>query len=103
MEASTAGVELTIQPPPPPAGFAVHPVPTTAYRSLKRVVDVVLSMVALIVSLPGFVLIALVVRCTSRGPVLFRQFRVGRDGRPFTVFKFRSMCQDAEARLHDPN
>jgi lipopolysaccharide/colanic/teichoic acid biosynthesis glycosyltransferase len=72
---------------------------TSAYRWAKRALDVALSLIALTVTLPMWLLVAVLVRCTSRGPVLFRQSRVGRDGRTFSVLKFRSMCSDAEARL----
>ena len=74
---------------------------SSAYQVAKRVLDVVVSLVALLVTLPLWLLIAILIRATSRGPVLFRQARVGRDGRHFTVLKFRSMCSDAEARLRD--
>jgi lipopolysaccharide/colanic/teichoic acid biosynthesis glycosyltransferase len=55
---------------------------------------------------PVFLLTAIAVKATSRGPVFFRQTRVGLNGRTFTLFKFRSMYQDAEARrpaLEDRN
>jgi exopolysaccharide biosynthesis polyprenyl glycosylphosphotransferase len=57
----------------------------------KRIFDVVVSMALLTVTLPFFVLAALAVRLTSRGPVFFRQQRIGRHGRVFDVLKFRSM------------
>jgi exopolysaccharide biosynthesis polyprenyl glycosylphosphotransferase len=66
---------------------------------LKGAFDRVLSLVALVLLLPLFTVIALAVKLTSRGPVLFRQERVGRDGSLFCVWKFRSMYADAEARL----
>lgn len=68
-----------------------------AWRELmKRVMDVVASALALIVLAPLFVWIAWRVRRSSPGPVIFRQQRVGRYGRPFTMYKFRSMQPDAE-------
>ncbi len=67
--------------------------------TLKRVVDVSLTSLALILSAPLWLLIALAIRLDSPGPVLFRQERVGRNGKPFTLYKFRSMQQDAEAQL----
>lgn len=67
--------------------------------ALKRVTDVVVSLLALIVLLPVMVAIMLAVKLDSGGPVLFTQQRVGRYGRPFAMHKFRSMSVDAEAQL----
>jgi exopolysaccharide biosynthesis polyprenyl glycosylphosphotransferase len=66
---------------------------------IKRVLDVVLGTIALIVFAPLIGAIALAVRFSDPGPVFFRQIRVGRDGRLFKVLKFRTMVVDAEARL----
>lgn len=66
----------------------------------KRVIDVVGAIVALIVFSPVFVVTAIAVYLTDRGPILFKQTRVGADGRHFEIIKFRSMCIDAERRLH---
>ena len=63
----------------------------------KRLLDVTAAAVGLVLSLPLMALIALAVRLTSPGPVLYHQARVGLQGRIFTVHKFRSMRQDAEA------
>ena len=60
-------------------------------RLAKRVIDVVVASLALVLLSPLLVLIALVVRTTSRGPVLYRQRRVGLHGREFTMLKFRTM------------
>ncbi len=65
---------------------------------LKRFIDVVFASLALLVLSPLFLLIALLVRLTSPGPVIFAQTRCGLNGRRFTFYKFRSMVQDAEAR-----
>lgn len=64
----------------------------------KRLVDVVLAGTALIVLSPVLLLIAALVKLTSRGPVFFRQERVGFGGDPFWILKFRSMTADAEER-----
>ena len=64
----------------------------------KRFVDAAIAATAMVVLSPLLVLLALAVRLTSRGPVLYRQQRVGQHGRVFTVHKFRSMREDAEAR-----
>lgn len=67
--------------------------------TLKRAVDVLLTGLALILLAPLWLVIAIAIRLESPGPVLFRQERVGRSGKPFTLYKFRSMHQDAEAQL----
>lgn len=65
----------------------------------KRLFDVVVSALALIVLAPLFVVVAIAIKLESRGPVFFRQTRVGLNGRPFKMIKFRSMYADAEERL----
>jgi exopolysaccharide biosynthesis polyprenyl glycosylphosphotransferase len=67
-----------------------------ASRVLKRGFDVVVSSVLLVVVAPLLALVALAIRLDSRGPVFFRQTRVGRDNRHFRIFKFRTMVDDAE-------
>lgn len=64
----------------------------------KRPLDVAIVVLGLIAVWPVFLLIALAIKLTSRGPVFFVQQRVGRDGRMFGMIKFRSMYRDAEAR-----
>jgi lipopolysaccharide/colanic/teichoic acid biosynthesis glycosyltransferase len=64
----------------------------------KRALDVLVSGCALVLLCPLFALIALAIRLDTPGPVIFRQWRAGRGGRPFVFFKFRSMSVDAEAR-----
>ena len=63
---------------------------------LKRAFDIVASLVLLAFSMPALALAALAVRLESRGPVFYRQERVGLNGRPFMLLKFRSMRTDAE-------
>ena len=76
--------------------------PSLAARSwFKRTVDVLASGSGLIVLFPLFLIIAVLIRIDSRGPVLFRQSRMGLGGRSFLCFKFRTMVSDAEARLHE--
>ncbi|MFG0315916.1 MAG: TIGR03013 family XrtA/PEP-CTERM system glycosyltransferase [Planctomycetota bacterium JB042] len=62
----------------------------------KRGLDVVLALAALLLASPIIVVTSLLIKATSRGPILFAQTRVGREGRIFTLYKFRSMRQDAE-------
>ena len=65
---------------------------------LKRFFDIVLSLLALIVLMPFFVILAIIIKITSPGPIFFVQTRVGYFGRHFRFYKFRSMYQDAEQR-----
>lgn len=67
-------------------------------RIVKRVTDVILTAIGLVVISPVLALIAFAIKLQDGGPVLFRQTRVGQAGKPFTVLKFRSMVVDAEAR-----
>jgi len=66
-------------------------------RAAKRACDVVGAVLALVAAFPLMAIVAAIVRLTSPGPVLYRQARVGQHGRVFTLRKFRSMRQDAEA------
>src|SRR5215467_14482718 len=63
---------------------------------VKRAIDIAISSVALAVLAVPIAVIALLVRITSKGPAFFRQERMGLDGKPFTIVKFRSMLDDAE-------
>lgn len=65
-------------------------------RGIKRALDVAVSLAVLVLLSPLLLYIAIRVRLSSPGPILFRQERVGLHGRPFTIFKFRSMYTDAE-------
>jgi exopolysaccharide biosynthesis polyprenyl glycosylphosphotransferase len=64
---------------------------------LKRLLDLVAGSLLLLGALPAFAACALAVRLTSPGPILYRQLRIGRDQRPFTLWKLRTMRTDAEA------
>ncbi len=63
----------------------------------KRVIDVVLSLVLTLVLLPLMLVIAIAIKCDSKGPVLYRQTRTGLNGAPFWLNKFRTMYEDAES------
>ncbi len=77
----------------------VEPVIRTGWRSVaKRIFDVMLATAIMIATLPIQFVAAIAIKATSKGPVLFRQIRVGKDGELFTVLKFRTMGVDAEAR-----
>ena len=67
------------------------------YRKFfKRFVDIVLSLVILIISSPILALSAILIKLESEGPVIFKQKRLGLDGKEFYIYKFRSMCVGAE-------
>jgi len=63
---------------------------------LKRCVDIVLSMIGIVVLSPILLIIAIAVKIDSKGPVLFRQGRLTKDGKVFTMYKFRTMIENAE-------
>lgn len=67
----------------------------------KRIIDFVISALALLVSLPVFVITAILIRIDSKGDVFFKQKRCGLNGRRFTMYKFRTMYVDAEERLKE--
>jgi sugar transferase (PEP-CTERM system associated) len=65
-------------------------------RTVKRALDILMAVIGLVLAAPLMVLTALAVRLDSRGPIFYRQERVGERGRTFTLYKFRSMRTDAE-------
>ncbi len=65
----------------------------------KRALDVILSLLLLVTTAPFLVVVGLMVKLTSRGPVLFRQERIGRNKRRFFIYKFRTMVANAEKLL----
>ena len=69
-------------------------------RFLKRTTDVVTSLAVLVLGFPFFLAIALLIKLTSKGPVFFKQERVGEDGKGFALFKFRTMRIDCDDSLH---
>ncbi|WP_420369724.1 sugar transferase [Curtobacterium sp. L1-20] len=106
------GVELVVSSPladiaagrvheRPVDGLPLMHVETPDYRRRlgKRALDVVGAGLGLLLLAPVFALVAVVIRADDRGPVLFRQTRVGRGGREFSILKFRTMCTDAEDRV----
>ena len=65
-------------------------------RNVKRAGDLLLATISLLLVSPLMLLIYIMVRCEDGGPAIFRQERIGRFGRPFNIYKFRSMTVDAE-------
>lgn len=64
--------------------------------SIKRMIDVAVSLLALIILLPVFLFIAIGIRLSSHGPIIYSQERIGKFGKPFRILKFRTMVADAE-------
>jgi lipopolysaccharide/colanic/teichoic acid biosynthesis glycosyltransferase len=74
---------------------------SAAYRIAKRSFDLLLAMGGLVLLVPIIPLIAVMIKLDTPGPVFFRQQRIGRRGRPFAFYKFRSMFVDADERKKD--
>ncbi|HEX8906548.1 MAG TPA: sugar transferase, partial [Longimicrobiaceae bacterium] len=74
---------------------ALHPM----YALVKRLADIVAALACIVIGLPLWLLVAALVKLTSPGPLFFTQLRAGQHGRPFRMYKFRSMTADAEERL----
>jgi len=66
-------------------------------QNIKRLLDVVLSILALLILSPVFIGLAIGIKMTSKGPIFYNQERVGKFGKPFTIYKLRTMVNDAEA------
>lgn len=80
-----------------PGDFVIHD--PLAYAAGKRVFDLAVGLLVFVLVLPIFPLIALMIKLDSAGPVFYRQDRIGRGGRPFRFYKFRSMYREADRRL----
>ena len=70
---------------------------------VKRLIDILGSVMGLLVLAAPMLIIATIIRLASRGPALFRQRRAGRQGRPFTMWKFRTMRSDVDPYAHSPH
>jgi lipopolysaccharide/colanic/teichoic acid biosynthesis glycosyltransferase len=74
--------------------------PPLTYQVLKRLLDLIGALTLLILMSPLWLAIAILIKLDSAGPILFRQVRVGQDGRLFVCFKFRTMHHDADDTIH---
>ncbi len=73
---------------------------------IKRLMDIILSIIGIIILSPVYLIVVIAIKLDSKGPALFKQIRVGKDGKDFTIFKFRTMIVQAESKRKlniDPN
>ncbi|MDN5276159.1 MAG: hypothetical protein PWR01_124 [Clostridiales bacterium] len=66
------------------------------YEKVKRVMDIVLSLIGLVIAIPLIIIFGIAIKLESKGPIFYRQERVGKDGKVFMLYKLRSMYQNAE-------
>ena len=82
------------------------PIRTAAISSrdqfIKRAVDVALAGISLVVALPAIAILSLLIRLETPGPVIFRQTRIGQHGRPFQIYKLRTMAAQANPKIGAP-
>lgn len=65
-------------------------------EKVKRILDVSVSLISILLFLPVFIILSIIIKTGSKGPILYSQERIGKFGKPFTIYKFRSMVSDAE-------
>ena len=83
-----------------PGQTSDHPENRRVALAVKRGIDILGSLAAILLFSPVFAVIAVLIKCTSKGPILFRQTRVGQYGKKFTFLKFRSMRVNNDATIH---
>ncbi|RKY99588.1 MAG: hypothetical protein DRQ10_05905 [Candidatus Hydrothermota bacterium] len=83
--------------------------PPDWYFAVKRIMDIVISIALIILTIPICIIAAVLIKVTSKGPLFYKQRRIGKDGKPYTIYKFRTMVKDAEkgigpimAKKNDP-
>ncbi len=69
------------------------------YNAVKRLFDIIVSIIALVILSPMLIIIAIMIKLDSKGKVIFKQERIGKNGRPIYIYKFRTMIPDAEEVL----
>ena len=93
---------LTVQPVGDLLALSLRPARLSGPQAVaKRTFDLIVGSLFVLLTSPIWIVAGLMVKFSSRGPILFRQLRVGKDGRTFRMYKFRTMIRDAEARLPD--
>lgn len=73
------------------------------YKTIKRITDIILSIIGLIILSPVFLIIALIIKIDSKGPVFFKHKRVGKNGKIIYIYKFRTMYNHAEDMIQNFN
>lgn len=73
------------------------------YRGFKRIVDIVLGCIGLVLLSPTFLILAICIKIDSKGPVIFSHKRIGKNGKEFNMYKFRSMYENAEEMIENFN
>jgi lipopolysaccharide/colanic/teichoic acid biosynthesis glycosyltransferase len=68
------------------------------YIVIKRAFDVIVSLLVIVIALPLWLAVAIAIKLDSLGPVFYRGPRIGKDGKPFSIYKFRTMLEDAQQR-----
>lgn len=71
--------------------------------AVKRALDIAVALILGVIFLPVWIIVPLLIVLTSPGPIIYRHKRVGKDGKPFSMYKFRSMVIDADDILHNQN
>lgn len=71
------------------------------YLIIKRIIDVILSFLGIIILSPVFLIIAILIKIDSKGPVFFSHKRIGKNGKEIKIYKFRTMCENAEDMIKD--
>jgi exopolysaccharide production protein ExoY len=84
-----------------PSHSSTHSSIKVQHRPLKRIFDICFSLAALVAGAPLFILIAVLTALSSRGNVIYAHPRIGRGGKPFKCYKFRTMYADADVRLQE--
>lgn len=73
------------------------------YRAFKRIVDIILGCIGLVLLSPVFLILAICIKIDSKGPVIFAHKRIGKNGKEFNMYKFRSMYENAEKMIENFN
>jgi len=75
----------------------IKPKKAPVYNFIKRVFDILIALIALTICILPSIVIAIVIKCDSKGPIIYKQERLGKNGKSFMLYKFRSMHIDAES------